>query len=161
MKLLVFVTIALALLMAGCQGFTTSTNPATVSATLTAEVTSTKTPEQQQLEETIWVLQSINGEPPLPDLEITLEFAFDLNVGLVAKGISSCNLYGTPYKITGDKLQIDRPISSAEGCLPESALKQERQYYRILAQVSNYSIEENTLTLRTETGETLIFASQK
>lgn len=149
------------LVLVGCQGLTTSPSPVAVSATLTAEVTSTKTPEQRQLEETVWVLQSIDGEPALSDLEVTLEFALDISMGRVARGISSCNLYGAPYKITDDRLQIDRPIASAEGCLPESTLKQERQYYAILAQVSSYSIEGDKLTLRTELEETLIFASQK
>jgi len=157
MKRIVSVSVLLTLLLAGCQGFTTSTNPAAISATLTAEVTSTKTPEQQQLEETVWILQSINGEPALPDVEVTIEFVIDLNAGRIVKGTSSCNLYGAPYKITGDKLEIDRPIASAVGCLPENALKRERQYYKILAQVSNYSIEGDTLTLRTEMGETLVF----
>jgi len=150
-----------AAVLAGCQGFTTSPSPAVVSATLTAEVTVTKTPEQNQLEETVWVLQSVNGEPVLPDLEVTLEFVLETNAGCVVRGISSCNLYGAPYKITGDRLEIDRPIATAEGCLPKNTREQERQYYRTLAQVSSYSIEENTLTLTTETGGVLIFVPQE
>lgn len=161
MKPIVLVIVVVAILLAGCQGFTTPINPAAVSATLTAEVTSTKTPEQRRLEETVWVLQSMNGEPAQPDLEVTLEFALEINMGRVVKGTSSCNVYGAPYKITGDKLEIGQLIASAEGCLPESRLKRERQYYKILAQVSSYSIKENTLELRTETGETLSFVPQK
>jgi len=163
MKPIVFVTITLALLLAGCQEFTTPTNPAAVSATLTAEVTSAKPPEQRQLEETVWVLESINSEPALPDVEVTLEFALDINVGRVLKGHTGCNGYGVPYKITSNGLEINRfqLIASAAGCLPESIMEQEKRYYEILRHTSRYSIEGNTLTLRAETGETLVFFPEK
>lgn len=163
MKSIVSVTLLLALLLTGCQGFTTPTNPAAVSATLTAEVTSTKTPEQRQLEENVWILQSINGEPALPDVVVTLEFALDPNVGRMLKGHTGCNGYGVPYKITGNRLEINRfqLIASAAGCLPESIMEQEKQYYEILRHAARFSIEGNTLTLRTEAGETLIFLPQK
>jgi|GEM_PF-2704508 len=151
------------IVLVGCQGLTTSPSREVVAATLTAEVTVTKTPEQQQLEETVWVLQSINGEPALTDVKVTLEFALDPNAGRMLKGHTGCNGYGVPYEITSNGLEINRfqLIASAAGCLPESIMEQEKQYYEILRHTSHYGIEGNTLTLRTETGQTLVFLPQK
>lgn len=146
------------IVLVGCHGLTTSPNPAVVSATLTAEVTSTKTPEQRQLEETVWLLQSINGEPALPDVEVILEFFVDTHT---FRGSTGCNQYGGPYEIKEQKFDIIEVEMSARNCLQEDLMEQERRYEDLLWNVTIYAIENGTLMLKTDSGETLAFLPQQ
>jgi len=144
------------LVLAGCQGLTTSPSPAAVSATLTAEAQSTKTPEQRRLEETVWVLESINGEPALPDVEVILEFS-----GIRLKGYTGCNRYEGPYERSDYELDIDEVAITEQDCPQKTIMEQERRYEDMLWDVTTYVIENDTLTLKTDSGETLIFMSRQ
>ena len=143
------------LVLVGCQGLTTSPNPVVVSAPLTAEAQSTKTPEQRQLQETVWILQSINGEPVLSDVEVTLEFSGD-EVG----GSTGCNVYGNPYKRSDSDLDIFEIFMTTQECSPERIMKQEHLYEDVLWDVTTHEIEDSRLILKTDAGETLTFTPQ-
>ncbi len=158
MKRIVSVPVVLAVLLAGCQGFTTSTNPAAVSATLTAEAASTESPEQRQLEAKVWRLQSMNGEPVLPDVEVTIEFSAGVHR---IEGYTGCNRYEGPYERSGSQLDILEIAITERACPQKNIMEQERQYEDMLWNVTAYAIQDNTLTLKTAAGETLVFLSRQ
>lgn len=115
------------------------------------------------MEQRIWVLQSLNGMPIFPDVEITMEFRRNFSDrGDTLGGHAVCNGYGVPYEIDGHELTVVREEfeSSAEGCLPESYNDLEQQYYDVLSRVESYELEGDVLTLTTEAGETLVFTPQ-
>jgi heat shock protein HslJ len=121
------------------------------------------TREPTPMEETTWVLQSLNGVPPFSDVEITMEFRISTSErGDTLGGHAVCNGYGVPYQIDGHRLTVvgNEFISSAADCSPESHSNLEMQYYRILASVEFYKLEGDTLTLSTEQGDTLVFTAQ-
>jgi heat shock protein HslJ len=120
------------------------------------------TREPTPLEKTTWVLQSLNGVPPFPDVEITMEFRLNAARRDILGGRAVCNGYGVPYQINGHRLSIvdNEFASSAADCSPESHANLEMQYYNMLRRVTNYEIDDNTLTLITEAGETLVFSAQ-
>ncbi len=164
MRPIVLVLALLVVLLAGCQGLTVPANTGAPTAsdtelpsTPTIEAASSESPEQRQLEGKVWILQSINGEPTLPDVEVTLEFSADTHR---IRGYSGCNHYGGPYEVNDHKLDIVEVEMSVQRCPPEIVMEQERRYEDILWDVTAYVIEEGELTLMTDTGEMLVFNPQ-
>jgi heat shock protein HslJ len=148
--LFVFLSLAVVLLLvSGC-----TIDPQAIESVLRevsksqAEVSATaESVEQARLEETVWVLHSINGEPALPEVEVTLEFSADRHI---LRGYAGCNHYGGPYELNDHELDIIEVEMSL----------QNRQYEDILWNVTIYQIEDGKLILKTDAGETLVFTSQ-
>ena len=161
---LVLPLLMLATLTSGCV-----LTPAAIDAVLemvptprVQEAVPVVTREPTPLEETTWVLQSLNEVPPFSDGEITMEFRLSGDRREILGGHAVCNRYSVPYQIDGLKLSIadNEFASSAAGCGPESHANLEMQYYRILGRVEFYKLEGDTLTLSTEQGDTLVFTAQ-
>jgi heat shock protein HslJ len=124
--------------------------------------TPVNTATQTQLEEHLWVLESINGEPALPDVEVTLEF-----VGYsptpdvrILRGNTGCNPYNAPYERENSRLKIIGVVVGTESCPPERLMEQEQQYVDILWDVITYAIKDDKLILKSATGEKLVFTLQ-
>ena len=158
--LFVFLSLAVVLLLvSGC-----TIDPQAIESVLRevsksqAEVSATaESVEQARLEETVWVLHSINGEPALPEVEVTLEFSADRHI---LRGYAGCNHYGGPYELNDHELDIIEVEMSLQNCPPPNIMRQERQYEDILWNVTIYQIEDGKLILKTDAGETLVFTSQ-
>ena len=101
---------------------------------------------------TKWVLTEIRGEPPLGEVEITL--VVDEST---AGGNSGCNYYGGTPHVTVGTFRLDDLVATVRACEDTRLMDQESDYVAILAQTSVWEIEGGELTLRTETGETLVF----
>ena len=101
---------------------------------------------------TAWVLTEIRGEPVLGSEEITL--VVDEST---AGGNSGCNYYGGTPQITVGTFRLDEIVATARACEDTRLMDQESDYLAILAQTSAWEIDDETLQLRAETGETLLF----
>ncbi|MBI1295039.1 META domain-containing protein [bacterium] len=153
--LLYTAVLAIALLSGGC-----ALTPVVVDTALglmptpqVEEPTPVVTHEPLPLEQTVWVLQSLNGVPPLPEEEVTLEFLpYNDPLGDVFRGNAICNSYGGLYEHNGQRLTILEFQYSLVRC-PSI----EEQYFDIFPRVSSYEIDGSTLTLTTDIGEILIF----
>jgi len=164
-KPIVLVSIVLVLLLAGCNDLTLPANtgapPASdteLLSTPTAKAVLAKSPEQTQLEGKVWRLQSINGESALPDVEVTLEFSAGVHR---IEGYTGCNRYEGPYERSGYELDIAEIAITEQNCPQKNIMEQERLYEDILWDVTAYAIEDDTLTLKTDSGETLVLMSRQ
>lgn len=86
-----------------------------------------------------WVLQLMQGEPPLPDTQITLNFE-ESNAG----GTAGCNSYGGPYEL-GDAgaLRFGEMTSTAMACIePEGVMEQESAFLAALREVVGYELAD-------------------
>ncbi|HJR53677.1 MAG TPA: META domain-containing protein [Gemmatimonadota bacterium] len=101
---------------------------------------------------TEWVLTEIRGEPVLGDGEITL--VVDEST---AGGNAGCNFYGGTPQVTVGTFRLDDLVATVRACEDARLMDQESEYLAILARTSAWEIEEGALTLRTESGDVLVF----
>jgi heat shock protein HslJ len=103
---------------------------------------------------TEWNLESLNGEAPLAGTTVTI--AFD---GRRLSGTGGYNHYGGDYTAGGRTLRVADVESTLMACEePAGVMDQEREYYRILGNVTTFEANDRRLELRTDDGETLVFA---
>jgi heat shock protein HslJ len=107
-----------------------------------------------ELEGTRWVLDTLNGEPPVPGSEITLQFE-DGNLG----GSAGCNSYGGSYEATDGRLSIPEIVRTEMACLePEGVMEQEDAYLAALQSAAIYRMVDGRLQVENAAGEpTLVF----
>lgn len=104
------------------------------------------------LENTEWVLATLNGRTPLAGTNLTLSFS-NGNVG----GFSGCNYYGGPYQIEGIELKIGGISSNAQECLePEGVMAQERDFQNLLLSPLLVELREGQLLLKGYDDETTL-----
>lgn len=106
----------------------------------------------------VWVLQSINGKPVLPDATVSL--TFQTFTGTV-RGDAGCNRYGGPYALSGDSLDVLEIEASAMECPDANVMQQEELYLDMLWDVTTYSLEDGVLILETDHSRRLVFAAQR
>lgn len=105
---------------------------------------------------TSWVLESLNGAPPIPDTPVTLNFDAD---GLY--GTDGCNQYRGSYQVNGDRITINDSIASTMMACPEPIMQQATAYYEALKLAVNFKIADQQLTLLNSKGEVVAtFAAQ-
>jgi heat shock protein HslJ/uncharacterized lipoprotein YbaY len=96
---------------------------------------------------TAWTLATLNGEAPLADTEITLNF----EAGRVS-GTDGCNQYSTSYTVDGDRITIDpNGVSTMMAC-PEPLMTQAAAYMAALGSATTFTADDATLTLVDGTG---------
>jgi heat shock protein HslJ len=77
---------------------------------------------------------------------------FDPNGGIT--GFAGCNNYLAEYTMTADSLEISSAVSTRKFCgQPEGVMAQESAYLQALSTAAAFIIKDNTLTLRTASGE--------
>lgn len=116
------------------------------------------------LDETEWVLTSLNGRPPVARPEpgrregptITLEFHNEDEFN----GFAGCNSYGGHYSTDGGDLAIPKINRTEFDCdVPEKVKQQEAAYFETLANAAGYRVQEDRLTITNAAGQTsLTFA---
>jgi heat shock protein HslJ len=111
-----------------------------------------------ELEGTEWLLDSfvIGGDAVsslLADTAITATFA-DGEI----TGNATCNGYFGTVQLDGAAITISEVGRTMMAC--ETGMEQEEQYLEILAAVSTWEIEGDTLTLRADNGSALVFRAQ-
>ena len=107
------------------------------------------------LNETEWVLTSLNGNSPVKMSRITLTFAEGM-----ATGFAGCNRYGGEYTMADNgTLTILEIANTEELCLmPKGVMPQEAEYITSLSLATNYSFSEEKLEIFTASGGVLIYA---
>ena len=78
---------------------------------------------------TSWVLSSLDGNLPVPDTTVTLQFGADGT----ASGTDGCNQYSTTFTQDGANLTINQPMASTMMACPEPIMNQATAYTAALA----------------------------
>jgi heat shock protein HslJ len=110
-------------------------------------------PDMYGLENSFWILTTMNGDAVLPDAPPSLEFR---PYGI--SGWSGCNAYGLHWEyITLDEtsLVIGDVETGEQGC-DEPIGGQEREYYATLTEVENYTLTDKTLEMMNATGDVVL-----
>lgn len=94
---------------------------------------------------TNWVLSSLDGNLPLADTAVTLQFGTDGSVF----GTDGCNRFNTTYTQDGANLTINQSsgISSLMAC-DEAVMAQATAYMTALASVTSFTASGNQLSLQ-------------
>ncbi len=94
---------------------------------------------------TNWILSSLNGELPLAETAVTLQFGTDGSVF----GTDGCNRYNTTFTQEGSSLTIDQSagISSMMAC-EEPVMNQATAFAAALSATDNFTASGSQLSLR-------------
>ncbi len=109
--------------------------------------------QSQALAGTAWeVISYNNGKQAVTSVlngtTLTSEFGKDGTLS----GSSGCNTYGGSYKVDGNQISIGRLASTKMYCMePAGVMEQETQFLLALEFSATYSVEGNSLVLRTPT----------
>ena len=108
------------------------------------------------LNSTFWLLDTLDGENPIPVTNITLAF-----IDGWATGESGCNSYAGEYTATAEgDLGIPFIISTQVLCDdPPGVMEQEEIYQNILDEVYQFGIVDGKLRLDSEGGRYLSFVN--
>ena len=95
-----------------------------------------------------WQVTTFAGQTPLADHAITFEFDNEGNIA----GDGSCNRFGGPCKIEGDKIEIGPLRSTRRACEPE-VMQQEHKFLALLGAATAWSMDSGELVLAAPDGE--------
>ena len=116
-------------------------------------------PVDPALDDTEWVLTSLNSNTLLEGSNITLNFA-EGGVG----GFAGCNRYGGEYTVANEgTLTIGEMVITLMDCqTPEGILEQERAYIEALRNAAAYRVMDDRLEIANAAGEmTLVFTMKE
>jgi heat shock protein HslJ len=99
----------------------------------------------------VWVLDGLNGKPPVPGALISAEFTADGKVS----GTAGCNRYSGSYTVTGSSIQFSTPMASTTMACPQPVMDQETAYFTALAAARSYAVKGDQLTLKDSGGSVL------
>jgi len=110
------------------------------------------------LNETEWVLTSLNGKSPVEESRITMTFAESM-----VTGFAGCNRYGGEYTMADDgTLTIPEIAITTELCLmPKGVMPQEAAYIKALSDTADYRIMDDQLEIDNAAGETILVFTLK
>ena len=115
-------------------------------------------PIDPALDDTEWVLTSLNGSNLLEGSNITLNFAEG-----GAGGFAGCNAYGGEYTAADEgTLTIGEMMITLMACqTPEGILEQERAYIEALRNAAAYWVMDDCLEIANAAGETTLAFTMK
>ncbi|GAP12625.1 heat shock protein [Longilinea arvoryzae] len=102
------------------------------------------------LNDTTWILSSLQGQPALLDKTVTLNFEDG-----TLSGTDGCNSYSTAYQISGEKLTIDKNIISTMMACADPIMQQASAFSAALIKTAAYQIKDQELSLLDENGQVL------
>ncbi|MDY6877729.1 MAG: META domain-containing protein [Chloroflexota bacterium] len=114
--------------------------------------------EEATLDDTEWMLTSLNGSSLLEGSNITLNFAEE-----GAGGFAGCNAYGGEYTAADEgTLTIGEMMITLMACqTPEGILEQERAYIEALRNAAAYWVMDDCLEIANAAGETTLVFRMK
>jgi heat shock protein HslJ len=98
-----------------------------------------------------WVLEALNGNPPIPGTVVRIEFT----KGKVS-GSSGCNTYNGTYTARGGNMQITNVFATMIACLDANVQAQENEYLTTLALAASYEIINDRLFIYDGAGNQII-----
>lgn len=147
---LVVLAVVGGLLLSGCGASTpASSSTPTVPSTPTNDMTN------PSLAGTSWLLETLNGQPLVPDTQITLNFD-----AAAASGTDGCNRYSGSYTVDGEQITITNIASTMMACA-EPVMQQATAYAAVLQEAATYSIAGQQLTLSEASGSPLAIFTQQ
>jgi heat shock protein HslJ len=111
----------------------------------------TATPEMADLENTSWVLTSLNGSKPLPGSQITVNFS-----GNEASGSSGCNSYRGKYPPQMGQSTEVRYMVTVQLCQPQELMDQEKAYLEAFWIHADYLVENDLLIIKDKGGKPVL-----
>jgi heat shock protein HslJ len=112
-----------------------------------------------QIKGTEWILETLNGVPPIEGSNITLRFSDE-----TLSGFAGCNRYGGKYTTLGsDKFTLTETEITLELCqTPVGVVEQENAYLKALRGAIQYRIADNLLKIENpEEKISLVFQRRK
>jgi heat shock protein HslJ len=106
-----------------------------------------------ELAGTSWLLSEIAGAPPVSS-DNPAELEFNAEGGIA--GSTGCNRFFGSYTVSGDTLSFGQLGSTMMAC-PDEVMQQETSFLQLMGVVASYSIVDDTLTLSTADGQSLVF----
>lgn len=94
------------------------------------------------LADTQWQLQSMNGQPVPTALVVRMDFTAD-----TFGGVGFCNNYGGNYRLEASTLILEQTAMTMMACIGDNRDQLEQQHMTALGQVATYRIDSDTLTL--------------
>lgn len=119
--------------------------------------------EQEQLSQnnpadlvgTQWQLQSVDGQPLLPEAPPTLRF----DSAAALSGFAGCRDYRGTYAATATDITLSFLEMTTMECPDEARLVAEGAYTTYLGEIANYRLEGDALTVTTYGGVVLVFTT--
>ncbi len=102
---------------------------------------------------TSWMLSQIGGVAPLAS-EPMPELIFDTEGGIA--GSTGCNNFFGPVTVSGETITFGELGSTMKAC-PDELMQQEQNFFNLMRAVTTYTIAEQSLTLSTADGQSLVF----
>lgn len=110
--------------------------------------------EAPSLENTTWMLASIEGQAVLEGSEITAVFNPTENR---VSGVAGCNSYFAEYETNGNTVSISATGATRMLCAePDGIMQQETAFLDTLTEVLTHKIEGSTLEMRNAAGERIL-----
>jgi heat shock protein HslJ len=128
-KVLASFVVVIAMILSACTATNTSATP---------------------LNNTGWILVSLNGQLVLSDPQVTINF----ENGKI-NGTDGCNSYGSSYTVKGSKFNVHQDIVTTMMACPNPIMQQAAAYITILTQSASYKIDGQQLTLLDASGKAL------
>lgn len=97
---------------------------------------------KNDLADTQWQLQAMNGQPTPTGLLVRMDFTAD-----TFGGAGFCNNYGGNYRLEGNTLILEQTAMTMMACIGDNRDQLEQQHMAALGQVATYRVENDTLTL--------------
>lgn len=107
--------------------------------------------QSMPLNDTSWVLVTLNSQPVMSDKPVTLNFE-----GGKINGTDGCNRYSTSYTVNGARFTASKEIITTTMACPEPIIMQQAAaYITALAQAATYNSDGQQLRLLDASGKTL------
>lgn len=97
---------------------------------------------KKELLDKVWVCESMFRRPINGDIPLTLKFQADGTVS----GSGGCNTFTGTYTMDGESLSFGPLAATKKMCGP-AASEQEFTYFRFLAQINKFKVEDEELEL--------------
>lgn len=108
---------------------------------------------------TSWILSSVDGNLPVADTTVTLQFG----AGGRASGSDGCNQFSTTYTQDGASLTINQPAAGTMMLCPEPVMDQATAYMAALAETTSFTATSRQLILHAgdEIAATFVIEAQE
>ena len=115
-------------------------------------------PDNETLEGTIWILESIGGNAVVEGSKVTLEFT-KADTGFSVNGSAGCNSYFGSAEFDGKTLSFGPMGCTEMWCMVEDVMDQEFEFIKALGTATGYQVTGNILEITSDSG-TLIFDAE-
>ena len=132
--------------------FPTETPPPQPTATPLPTNAPTAAPIPPQASNYLWILRQMNGQVPLNNSLVTLQFK-----GYTAEGFAGCNTYSASVQYSGTSLTFANVANGKKACSsPSGVMQQEGSYLNALTLVRSFRIEQGQLLLLDQAGQLIL-----